>query len=130
MLFKSSSWSRAAAVVLIAATVACHDKRTPTGPVSRKPTPNGFPGFDIGVYPGDAALSAWRFPTSPYYWVGYYLTAPCHRDTTWMGQYAKVSAMGWGTAVLYVGQQDWALIPDVIALSRRAAASPVFDRSL
>jgi hypothetical protein len=38
--------------------------------------------------------------------------------------------MGWGTAVLYVGQQDWAQIPDVIALSRRAAASPAFDRSV
>ena len=35
----------------------------------------GYPGFDIGVYPGDAALTAWRYPTSPYHWVGYYLTA-------------------------------------------------------
>jgi hypothetical protein len=41
-----------------------------------------------------------------------------------------VAALGWGTAVLYVGQQDWSQIPDIIALSRRATASPEFDRSV
>jgi hypothetical protein len=90
----------------------------------------GYPGFDIAVYPGDATLTAWRFPASPYHWVGYYLSAPCHRDASWMGHYGNVTSLGWGTAVLYVGQQDWAAIPAVIAASRRAAASPVFDRSV
>ncbi|HEV8235466.1 MAG TPA: glycoside hydrolase domain-containing protein [Gemmatimonadaceae bacterium] len=75
-------------------------------------------------------LTAWRFPTSPYHWVGYYLAAPCHRDASWMGHYSTVTSLGWGTAVLYVGQQDWSAIPDIIAISRRAAANPVLDRSV
>jgi len=103
----------------------------PTAPnVSSGPTYAGYPGFDIAVYPGDAMLTAWRFPTSPSHWVGYYLAAPCHRDASWTGHYGKVTSLGWGTAVLYVGQQDWAAIPAVVAASRRAAASPVFDRSV
>ena len=115
--------------MLVVGVLACdgHRATAPIGPPN--PTGAGYAGFDIGVYPGDDALSAWRFPASPYHWVGYYLAAPCHRDTTWMGQYKKVTSLGWGTAVLYVGQQDWSQIPDVIALSRRAAVSPAFDRS-
>ena len=94
--------------------VACGGNH-PTAPsVPLQPKYAGYPGFDIAVYPGDALLSAWRFPTSPYHWVGYYLAAPCHRDASWMGQYGKVTSLGWGTAVVYVGQQDWAAIPDVM----------------
>jgi Domain of unknown function (DUF1906) len=107
---------------------ACgHDTTAPNTPTPV--TYAGHPGFDIGVYPGDATLTAWRYPTSPYKWVGYYLASPCHRDTTWMGQYKKVTAFGWGTAVLYVGQQDWSVIPDIVVLLRRYAASPSFERS-
>ena len=86
----------------------------PPAPVSSA----GYPGFDIGTYPGDAALAAWRFPVSPYYWVGYYLAAPCHRDVTWMGKRSTAEQIGWGSAVLYVGQQDWARIPDIVLMSR------------
>src|SRR5437773_4036688 len=90
-----------AGAMLIAAGGACGESHTTTAPGEPKVTFAGYPGFDIGVYPGDAALTAWRYPTSPYHWVGYYLTAPCHRDATWIGQYQKVTARGWGTAVLY-----------------------------
>lgn len=65
------------------------------------------PGFDRYLYPGDDAMRAWRAPASPYRWVGYYLPAPCHRDTSWSGRRATLSALGWGMAVLYVGQQTW-----------------------
>jgi len=74
-------------------------------------TTSSVAGFDISIYPGDATLRAWKYPTSPYLWVGYYLPAPCHRDSTWSGKYATVSSIGWGTAPIYVGQQDWAQIP-------------------
>ncbi len=52
------------------------------------PTPGGnsHPGFDTSIYPGDATMSAWVKPASPYKWVGYYLQAPCHRDPSWMTQ--------------------------------------------
>jgi len=118
-----------AAAIAVAVTGACSDAHRATGPLEpATPTFAGFPGFDIGVYPGDPTLAAWQYPTSPYHWVGYYLAAPCHRDVTWMGQYKKVTDLGWGTAVIYVGQQDWSQIPDLVTLSRRAIASPLLDR--
>jgi hypothetical protein len=45
-----------------------------------------------------------------------------------MGSYAKVKGTGWGTAVLYVGQQDWSMIPSSILRARRSVARPDFDR--
>ncbi len=62
------------------------------------------PGFDLSIYPGETALRAWR-QASPYRWVGYYLPSPCHRDASWSGRRAAIEGMGWGTAVIYVGQQ-------------------------
>jgi hypothetical protein len=64
------------------------------------------PGFDTYYYPGDPALRAWR-AASPYRWVGFYLPAPCHREGSWSGRRAAIQALGWGIAVLYVGQQTW-----------------------
>jgi hypothetical protein len=61
-------------------------------------------GFDVGRYPGEAALSAWK-RAAPYEWVGYYLPAPCHRDSSWLGTRASLERAGWGVAILYVGQQ-------------------------
>ena len=125
--------ARLALIGLVIAAGACGDAAPGTAP-DTKPDPAyaGYPGFDIAAYPGDAALSAWRFPTSPYHWVGMYLTAPCHRDATWEGQYKRVTSLGWGTAVVYVGQQDWSAIPDMVpssAASLRAARRPALDRS-
>lgn len=74
--------------------------------------PEAFPGFDTSRYPGDAAMRAWRAPGSPYVWVGYYLPAPCRRDASWSGTRARLAEMGWGFAVLYVGQQQWDGVPD------------------
>ena len=118
----------------LALAAACTDARSPTSPPPPPPPPPlvyaGYPGFDISHYPGDAALAAWKFPASPYHWVGYYLYAPCHRDSTWMGSYGKVKAMGWGTAVLYVGQQDWSMIPSAMLRARSSVARPDFDRTM
>src|SRR2546428_78675 len=63
--------------------------------------------------PTHAAMRAWLKPASPYEWVGYYLQAPCHRDPSWMGQRAILTSMGWGLAVLFVGQQTFDGVPDV-----------------
>ena len=63
-------------------------------------------GFDTNLYPGDAALAAWR-EAGPYEWVGYYLPAPCHKDDSWSGKRETIAALGFGTAVIYVGQQAW-----------------------
>lgn len=70
----------------------------------------GVPGFDTRDYPGDAVMAAWR-ASSPYRWVGYYLPAPCYTGTTWQGHRPALSRMGWGLAVLFVGEQDWAASP-------------------
>jgi hypothetical protein len=68
-------------------------------------------GFDTSKYPGDDAMQAWR-DDGDYEWVGYYLPdAPCHKDTSWAGKRAALSQMGWGVAVVYVGQQTWGRTP-------------------
>ena len=86
------------------------------GPVLELPAPaggagiegaRGVPGFDTRDYPGDEVMTAWR-AASPYRWVGYYLPAPCHTGTSWQGRRAGLERMGWGIAVLFVGEQDWA----------------------
>ena len=64
-------------------------------------------GFDTHSYPGDRAMQRWK-QSSPYEWVGYYLpAAPCHESTSWAGKRERLEEMGWGLAVIYVGQQTW-----------------------
>lgn len=70
-----------------------------------------YPGFDTWRYPGDDVMREWR-SASPYRWVGYYLPAPCHRDTSWSGRRETLQRQGWGLAVLYVGQQAFEGEPD------------------
>ena len=67
-------------------------------------------GFDTGVYPGDETMRVWR-TSAPYKWVGYYLPAPCHKDDSWSGKRNELGQMGWGMAVIYVGQQTWSGVP-------------------
>jgi hypothetical protein len=114
---------RMAALSLAALAAACaQPSAVPSGPAPAGPRPTaaGHPGFDTGTYPGDAGMRAWR-AGSPYEWVGYYLPAPCHRDLSWSGKRDALIAMGWGTAVIYVGQQDWA------QMNRAPAQTPATD---
>jgi glycoside hydrolase-like protein len=76
-------------------------------------------GFDTFAYPGDEAMRAWLTADKPYKWVGYYLSAPCHPDDSWEGKRATLSGMGWGMAVIYVGQQTWGRTPGAkVAVTR------------
>jgi hypothetical protein len=76
-------------------------------------------GFDTFAYPGDAAMRAWQTADQPYKWVGYYLSAPCHTDSSWEGKRDTLSSMGWGMAVIYVGQQTWGRTPGAkVAVTR------------
>ena len=68
-------------------------------------------GFDTYAYPGDAIMRAWRHKDVPYEWVGYYLPAPCHKGRSWVGKRERLADMGWGMAVIYVGQQTWDRTP-------------------
>jgi hypothetical protein len=111
-----------ALLALLALADACTDATAPSAPGGGgggTPVTQSFnhPGFDIGVYPGDATMSAWAHGGSPYEWVGYYLPAPCHRDATWSGTRARLAALGWGFTVIYVGQQTWDGVADRIAAS-------------
>jgi hypothetical protein len=92
----------AAAVLAVAGLGACAPL-----PVPSLPGTGGVAGFDTRDYPGDEAMRRWR-EASPYRWVGYYLPAPCYTGTTWSGRREALRQMGWGFAVLYVGEQDWA----------------------
>ena len=65
-----------------------------------------YPGFDTNEYPGDDVMRKW-LAAGPYRWVGYYLPAPCHKDPSWSGKRVLLEQMGWGLAVVYVGQQTW-----------------------
>jgi hypothetical protein len=71
----------------------------------------GHLGFDTGTYPGDHAMLAWRTGGAPYEWTGYYLPSPCHPDEGWSGKREALTAMGYGLAVVYVGQQTWGRMP-------------------
>jgi hypothetical protein len=74
-------------------------------------TDNGpYLGFDTSIYPGDAAMASWR-EHAGYDWVGFYLPAPCHKDDSWSGRRDALERMGWGVAVVYVGQQTWGKTP-------------------
>ena len=77
----------------------------------RAPTPGRHLGFDTSVYPGDATMRRWKEAGAPYEWVGYYLPAPCHRDDSWSGKRETLADLGFGTAVIYVGQQTWGGTP-------------------
>lgn len=70
-------------------------------------------GFDTYAYPGDQAMKAWREDDDARYeWVGYYLpSAPCHKGDSWSGKRERLASMGWGVAVIYVGQQVWSGTP-------------------
>lgn len=114
-----------AALLAVLSLAACDagDRVVAPGPDAGA-APAGVPGFDIGVHPGDAALRAWRAPASPYRWMGYYLVAPCHRDASYVGRRAAIAALGYGTAVLYVGQQTWEGVP-----AREPRDGPLLDRA-
>lgn len=71
-------------------------------------------GFDTSIYPGDAAMTAWK-SGSPYKWSGFYLSAPCHKDASWSGKRALLSTLGWGIAVIFVGQQTFDGVPTILA---------------
>lgn len=65
-----------------------------------------YVGFDTNIYPGDRTMNIWA-KDGTYDWVGYYLPAPCHKDASWSGKRDTLLSMGWGLAVVYVGQQVW-----------------------
>lgn len=127
----TATQSRRAAVhaiasLTIALVAACAGSPAATGmPGTPAPeAPRAYPGFDAATYPGDATMQRWR-AASPYRWVGYYLPAPCHRDATWAGTRARLEGMGWGIAVLYVGQQAWEGVPDRAPTDSAGAARPI-----
>ncbi|HJQ21810.1 MAG TPA: glycoside hydrolase domain-containing protein [Gemmatimonadaceae bacterium] len=80
-------------------------------------------GFDTHGYPGDKKMHAWKnAPNAPYEWVGYYLpAAPCHKDKSWSGKRDTLVKMGWGLAVVYVGQQTWGRTPRTLTPKQLAA---------
>jgi hypothetical protein len=112
-------------IALVAVVSACGENGV-TGPT---PGAGSHPGFDTSLYPGDPAMAAWRTPSSPYDWVGYYLQAPCHRDPSWMGKRAKLTSLGWGLAVLYVGQQTFDGVPIIELESRTMLSASSLARS-
>jgi len=78
--------------------------------VARVVAEGPYAGFDTYKYPGERAMRAWK-AEGTYDWVGYYLPAPCHKSTSWAGQREALEEMGWGMAVVYVGQQTWGRTP-------------------
>lgn len=96
----------AAAVTLVSSCAAGGVAAPAPAPPEPDPEARGVPGFDTRDYPGDGVMRTWLVE-SPYRWVGFYLPAPCYTGTTWQGRRSTIRDMGWGTAVLFVGEQDW-----------------------
>jgi hypothetical protein len=99
----ASKWTRALLPAFLLAAAGLLAGCAGSRPAERPAVPT-YPGFDTWRYPGEDAMRAWR-ERSPYRWVGYYLLSPCRRDSSWAGRRAALERMGWGMAVLYVGQQ-------------------------
>ena len=79
-------------------------------------------GFDTHTFPGEKTMRAWKnAPGAPYSWVGYYLPSPCHKDASWTGRRELLTGMGWGLAVVYVGQQTWGRMPQPLSSARVAS---------
>lgn len=95
------------ALILLPFVGACAGATGTTENVA--PAAAAIPGFDTRTYPGDGVMQQW-FGSSPYRWVGYYLPAPCHPRSTWTGRRQALDAMGWGFAVIYIGEQDWSAV--------------------
>ena len=107
----------AATVAQVAAAVTGQD-----APLADEAKAGKNLGFDTHTYPGERTMRAWKnAPGAPYSWVGYYLPSPCHRDASWTGKRELLTGMGWGLAVVYVGQQTWGRAPRVLPPARVAA---------
>lgn len=104
----------AAKVAQVAAAVTGQD-----APLAKQQQQGKNMGFDTHTYPGDKTMAAWKSaPGAPYRWVGLYLPSPCHRDRSWSGKRQTLVDMGWGLAVVYVGQQTWGRNPRTLSASR------------
>lgn len=89
-----------------------------------------YVGFDTHTYPGTSTMKAWKNePGSPYSWVGYYLPSPCHADKSWIGKRDTLSSMGWGLAIVYVGQQTWGKTPRTLTPAQRSTLKAKDDCS-
>ena len=106
----------AATVAQVAATVTGQES-----PIADEQLDGKHLGFDTHTYPGDKTMRAWKnAPGAPYRWVGYYLPSPCHKDASWTGKRQTLMTMGWGIAVIYVGQQTWGRTPKAVTPARLA----------
>lgn len=104
---ESTVANAAAHVAQVAAAVTGQD-----APLAEEQLGGKHLGFDTHTYPGDKTMRAWKeAPGAPYRWVGFYLPAPCHRETSWSGKRQPLVDMGWGLAAVYVGQQTWGRTP-------------------
>jgi hypothetical protein len=113
---KSEILDAAATVAQVAAAVTGQD-----APLADEAKAGKNLGFDTHTYPGDKTMRAWKnAPGAPYSWVGYYLPSPCHKDRSWTGKRQTLTDMGWGLAVVYVGQQTWGRQPRKLSPERMA----------
>ena len=92
-------------------------------PLANEAQDGNWLGFDTHTYPGDDKMRAWKnAPNAPYHWVGFYLpAAPCHQSTSWAAKRQTLQDMGWGIAVVYVGQQTWGRTPRPLTPRQMAA---------
>jgi len=120
----ASSTEPASAIATVAANVA-QVAAAVTGqdaPIAEDYTKDHYVGFDTHTYPGTATMAAWKkAPGAPYSWVGFYLQSPCHANASWSGKRDTLQRMGWGLAVVYVGQQTWGKNPRVLTSALRDA---------
>ena len=109
--------SIAATVAQAAAAITGQD-----APLADEAAAGHYVGFDTHTYPGTTTMRVWKeTPGTPYSWVGYYLPSPCHANASWTGKRDTLEAMGWGLAVVYVGQQTWGKSPRRLSLSALTA---------
>ena len=103
---------------------SCRTAARPDSPASA--APSAYLGFDLNIYPGDAALPILR---KTFAFGGYWLSSPLgEKRNTWTGKRALMRAQGFGFLLLYLarGTHELKVYADAVekgSLDARNAAS-------
>jgi hypothetical protein len=117
-----SSLGDAAANVAASVAQAAAAVTGQTAPMANAYEKGTFVGFDTHTYPGTSVMRTWKnTPGAQYSWVGYYLPSPCHADRSWIGKRDTLEKIGWGLAIVYVGEQTWGKTPRKLTDAQRTA---------
>jgi len=107
----------AAALILFSCGTTPQPDAQATAPAQE--SPHAFLGFDLNIFPGEAALPVLR---KTFAFGGYWLSPPPGEQTnTWLGQRDALRSQGFGFLLLYRGPESRALMNEAAAQEKGTA---------